>query len=256
MLGRTVMKKSVDIDDGIYPFRKVAETLRSVDIVFVNLESPIVNSCPLHESGYVFCASSLMVEGLVSAGVDVVNIANNHSKNYGQKGIKDTLEILGDKEILVTGLGELVTVQRGSTKFGFLGFDKSQQINPKLEKNEADLVKSSDIKVDILVVSMHWGVEYQDKALPGVRNLANELIGYGADLIVGHHPHWVQDYELIEGKPVYYSLGNFIFDQMWSEKTRKGLAVVLVYEKGLLTNYNFLPTYMSSWAQPEFVELY
>jgi poly-gamma-glutamate synthesis protein (capsule biosynthesis protein) len=102
---------------------------------------------------------------------------------------------------------------------------------------------------------MHWGVEYQEKALPGVRGLAKEIIEYGADLIVGHHPHWVQDWEFIDGKPVFYSLGNFVFDQMWSEKTKKGLAVVLTYESnGNLADYKLLPTYMFSWSQPEFVE--
>ena len=65
----------------------------------------------------------------------------------------------------------------------------------------------------------------------------------------------MQDWEFIEGKPVFYSLGNFIFDQMWSEETKKGLTVKLIYdENGVLSDYELLPTYMSSWAQPEFVE--
>lgn len=267
MLGRTVMMKSHEMDDFAYPFRKVADVMRETDIVFVNLENPIIENCPPHEAGYVFCATPNMLEGLTFAGVDVVNLANNHTLNYGKTGLDQTLMHLQEENILATGVGELVVLERNGVTFGFLGFDKSEQLNPKLTQDEIDLITSSDKKTDVLVISMHWGVEYQDKALPGVRSLAKEIVGYGADLIVGHHPHWVQDWEFIDlpastyadrqagRKPVFYSLGNFVFDQMWSEQTKKGLAVKLIYDKeGVLTDYQLLPTYMSSWSQPEFIE--
>ncbi|MFC1600469.1 CapA family protein [Patescibacteria group bacterium] len=254
MLGRTVMGKSYELDDFSYPFRKVSDVMRESDITFVNLENPIVESCPFREIGLIFCATQEMLDGLTFSGVDVVNLANNHTLNYGRSGLNETLEYLKAKNILVTGVEYLITLKRNGVVFGFLGFDKSEQVNPKLTQDEVDLIVSSDKKVDILVVSMHWGVEYQDKALPGVRSLAKDIVGYGADLIVGHHPHWVQDWEYIESKPVFYSLGNFVFDQMWSERTKKGLAVMLTYDsEGNLTDYELLSTYMSSWSQPEFV---
>ena len=253
MLGRTVMTKSLELKDYIYPFRKVAEEIRDSDISFVNLESPVVDSCPHQNTGMIFCTDPSFLEGLTYAGIDVVNLANNHILNYGASGRDQTVKHLEEVNILATGLGKLVKLERNGVVFGFLGFEKSQQVNPKLKQDEIDLITKSDREADILVVSMHWGVEYQDKALPGVRNLAKEIVGYGADLIVGHHPHWVQDYEFIEGKPVFYSLGNFVFDQMWSEETKKGLAVKLIYEDGVLRGHELLPTYMSFWAQPEFV---
>ena len=80
------------------------------------------------------------------------------------------------------------------------------------------------------------------------------MVDSGVDVIVGHGPHWVQDVEYINNKPVYYSLGNFIFDQMWSEETKKGLAVKLIFEGDKLIKEERLPIYMSSWAQPEFIE--
>lgn len=255
MLGRTVMTKSFELKDFAYPFRNVADKMRASDIVFINLENPIVDSCPLRETGLVFCTDPLLIEGLLFAGVDVVNLANNHILNYGIRGKEETLMHLENANILAAGAGDLIKLERNGVTFGFLGFDKSEQTNPKLGQDETDLIVKSDAKVDVLVVATHWGIEYQDNALPGVRSLAKEIVGLGADVIVGHHPHWVQDYELINGKPVYYSLGNFIFDQMWSEKTRTGLAVELVYDgDGILKGYELLPVYMSLWAQPEFIE--
>jgi poly-gamma-glutamate synthesis protein (capsule biosynthesis protein) len=100
---------------------------------------------------------------------------------------------------------------------------------------------------------MHWGVEYRDKALPGVRKLAGEIVDLGGDVIVGHHPHWVQDFELINGVPVYYSLGNFVFDQMWSEKTREGMAVKLIFEDKKFKSDEMLQIYMKNHAQPQWI---
>ncbi len=96
-------------------------------------------------------------------------------------------------------------------------------------------------------------MEYQNTALPGVQNLARQLVDLGADVIVGHHPHWVQNIEHIEGKPVYYSLGNFIFDQMWSEETKKGLAIRLTFDGVKIVKEEKLPTYMKQTGQPEWV---
>lgn len=86
MLGRSVMIKSLSMNDPVYPFRKVAEKLNQADIVFVNLESPLVANCPSSNSGFKFCADPKMIEGLKFAGVDVVSLANNHTLNYGRGG--------------------------------------------------------------------------------------------------------------------------------------------------------------------------
>ena len=116
---------------------------------------------------------------------------------------------------------------------------------------EQELLETSDAQVNVLIVGMHWGVEYQNVALPGVKKLAGEMVELGADVVVGHHPHWVQDFETIEGKPVYYSLGNFVFDQMWSDETREGMAVKLVFEKDQLVSEKQMRVFMEEWAQPK-----
>ena len=144
---------------------------------------------------------------------------------------------------------EIITVK--GTKFGFLGFDLTVK---DLTEANLELIKESDPEVDILIVAVHWGVEYTREPTQLQRSQAAQIVESGADIIAGHHPHWVQISETIEGKPVYYSLGNFVFDQMWSEETKKGLAVSLTYRDGELKKIEEHPTYMKEWAQPEWVE--
>jgi len=251
MLGRTVMGRSLDSGDPKYPFLKVAERLWKADLTFVNLENPIVTNCPRQTTSLVFCADPQMLEGLTYSGVDVVTLGNNHSRNYGQKGLDETQMFLNEKGIAATGLGSLVTKKVAGTTFGFLGFN-FVDINPK--SSDYDLVADSDKKVDVLVVGVHWGAEYQATANLRQRKIAAELVKAGADVVVGHHPHWVQDMEYLDGKPVYYSLGNFIFDQMWSEKTKEGLVVELTFKDKKLVGEKKLPIYMREWAQPQWVE--
>jgi poly-gamma-glutamate synthesis protein (capsule biosynthesis protein) len=130
MLGRTVMTTSFDKSDPIYPFRYVADTLKSADLVFSNLENPVIEKCPRKTTGMIFCADPEMLLGLNYAGVDVVTLANNHSRNYGQKGLDETIQQVENQGIKVTGNNNLVVKMIDDTKFGFLGFEKSQQSNP------------------------------------------------------------------------------------------------------------------------------
>lgn len=262
MLGRSVMAKSLEVGDNSYPFRKVGDVLREADLVFINLENPIISDCPISSEGFIFCASPEMIEGLVFGGVDIVNLANNHSKNYGEEGLQETVAILKNKNIDFTGFDELLIREVRGVRFGFVGFDFTTRA-PKEE--DYDFIDFSTTQVDVLIVAVHWGVEYTQYPTNSQRDWAKMIVNSGAEVIVGHGPHWVQEMEYIEGptspdglrgvkKPVYYSLGNFIFDQMWSEETKKGLAVRLTFEGDKLVKEEKLPTYMSSWAQPEFVE--
>lgn len=248
MLGRSVMGVSLKTQNNPnYPFEKIGETLKNADLTFINLESPFVDNCPFVNSGLTFCADPKMVSGLKFAGIDVATLANNHTKNYGEEGLINTSKILEENGIKAVGLDNLVIQTKRGTKFGFLGFD----FTLKREKQaDLDLVKDSKNKVDILIVSVHWGEEYQAKANKIQREIARKLVEAGADIVVGHHPHWVQDEEHINGKPVYYSLGNLVFDQMWSEATKKGLLVKLTFENKKLVGEEKLPIYIEKLGQP------
>ena len=245
------MEKGQELGDSTYPFAKVADETNNADIVFLNLENPIIENCPINTDGYKFCSSKEMAEGLVVSGIDIVTLANNHSSNYGQEGLAETVELLVSKNILATGLGKLETIRVKDTTFGFLGFDLLTNV---LKTQDLELIRESSGKVDVLIIGIHWGVEYTDKPIGKQRDWASFMVEKGADVIVGHHPHWVQEIEYIDDVPVYYSLGNFVFDQMWSEETKKGLVVKLTYEDGEIVNEELLPTYMSFHAQPEFVD--
>ena len=245
------MTKSLNSGDAIYPFRRVADKLREADIVFSNLENPIVSGCPKTDEGFKFCADPKMVDGLVFASIDIVNLANNHTLNYGKEGLEETKRELAENQIKWVGDGNLEVIEKGGTNFGFLGFDF---VTKKPIENDYQLVKNSDEKVDVLIVGVHWGKEYSDNATISQKRIAAKLIENGADAIAGHHPHWIQNIENINEKPVYYSLGNFIFDQAWSEETKKGLVVRLTYRGGELKTEDKLPVYMRNFAQPEWID--
>lgn len=251
MIGRSTMTESLKKNNPAYPFEKVKEKLKQADIVFLNLENPIIEDCPQTNSGMIFCAGPKMIKGLKESGVDIVTLANNHSKNYGQKGLEETIQRLNDEGIETVGYGNLVVKKVKAINYGFLGFDF---LTKEPKQSDYELINQSKGKVDVLIVGVHWGVEYTDKANKYQKEWAKKMIENGADIVAGHHPHWIQEKEEIDGRPIYYSLGNFIFDQMWSEKTKQGLVVELTFKNGKLINTKELFTYMSSWAQPEFIE--
>ena len=237
-------------NDPNFPFWNVGKVLKDADLVFVNLESPIVTDCPRIFEGYKFCAPPLMMEGLVTAGVDVVTLANNHTYNFGVDGFNETISYLNTKNIDSVGYGNLVKRKMGETTFGFLGFDFLT--NTPIQE-DYDLVQTSDKEVDVLIVGVHWGEEYVDVPGEYQTGIAEKLVESGADLIAGHHPHWVQSIDEIEGVPVYYSLGNFVFDQMWSEETKKGLVVILEYDGEKIVGEERLHSYTRLRGQPEFI---
>ncbi|MCX6705752.1 MAG: CapA family protein [Candidatus Woesebacteria bacterium] len=250
MLGRSVMTKSLKINNLNYPFMNVANILRSADIVFSNLENPIIDNCPYGDSGFKFCADPKMIEGLKYAGVDIVNLANNHILNYGKEGLIQTKKYLDLNGIKWVGDGNLVIIEKNKTKFGFLGFNF---VTVRPQDKDLDLIRNSKTKVDILIVSVHWGEEYKSKANSNQKLIARQLSEAGADYLIGHHPHWIQDMEMVGSTKVYYSLGNFVFDQMWSEETKKGLSVNLIFKGKKLEKENLLKLYMGNFAQPKWV---
>lgn len=250
MLGRSVLTKSESLGDYSYPFNKIRGFLKGSDLVFVNLEAPIVENCPRTDGGMIFCTDPKMIQGLIDANIKVVNLENNHTLNYGQKGLGDTKKYLLEKGINFVGYGETSIQEINNIRFGFIGFDF---VSKKLSEKDLSLIAKTKTSVDILIVSVHWGSEYQKKAGSVQRDIAKKLVNNGADVIVGHHPHWVQDFEKIDNSLVYYSLGNMVFDQMWSEETKKGLLVELTFDGLRLIRDVRTPIRMDNLGQPSVV---
>lgn len=264
LLGRTVMNESFKLNDPKYPFLKIADTLSQADITFSNLENPIINKdkCPVvpNDARMIFCADPKMLEGLTFAGVDVVTLANNHTLDYGEEGLKETKSFLEERGIDYTLPEKLVTRKVGETTFGFLGFNRVGRIEDvpgeKANQQELDLIKRAGQETDVLIVGVHWGYQYEKHPTDLQRKWARQMVDAGADVIAGHHPHVVQDIDFIDGKPVFYSLGGLVFDNMalGYEETRKGLVARLIYRDGRLIKVEQLPTQIVTWAQTEFVE--
>lgn len=257
MLGRSVMGQTIDSGNYFYPFEKVAGYTRDADITFVNLENPIIENCPRTDSGFKFCTTPEIAKGLKDAGVDIVTLANNHSGNYGETGLAETKKYLDEMEIKWVDGTNLVVLEKNGIKFGFLGFN---YIYRNLTQSDLDLVKESDSKVNVLIVSPHWGDEYHANANNFQKETAAKFIENEADIIIGHHPHWVQNYEEVDGKPVYYSLGNFVFDQPWSEETKKGELIKFSFDPpggeasgSEIVKKEEFRTYIRKVGQPEIV---
>jgi len=248
MLGRSVMETSLIKNDPNYPFKKVTDALKRANIVFGNLENPVIANCPQSKSGLKFCADPRMISGLKYANINIVNLGNNHAKNYGENGLKQTENFLSNAGIDYVGADNLVIKEINGTKFGFLGFDF---VTKEPKSLDFQLVRESKKKTDVLIVMVHWGIEYSPSPTEDQKTTARDLVYAGADVVVGSHPHWVQNIDFIDGKPVFYSLGNFVFDQAWSEETKNGLAIRLTYDRNNLLKAEKLPIYMNNFVQPE-----
>lgn len=254
MLGGAVNFNMHRKDDFDYPLLKVGKELREADITMVSLEMPILGECPLSGDGMQLCADPLSLNTLMNAGIDVVNLANNHIGDFGISGISETKEWLNTRGILDVGLGFPVVRNVRGVRFGFLGFDGVLPVVKGVDKATQENVRKKilDLKseVDVVVVGFHWGDEYRAYPNASQKLLARVAIDAGADVVWGSHPHWVQGIEVYKGKPIFYSLGNFVFDQMQSKETREGLAVELTYYKDALRQVKLMPIFMNDFAQP------
>lgn len=256
MPARAVNLKALSKNNFNYPYERTHDFLNSADLVFINLETPLTKNCQPTLVGMIFCADERSVEGLIYAGVDVANLANNHVGNYGLLGVKNTISILQKNNISTTGHGSPAIVKVRDKKFGFLGYSAVGGYSPGLAAADQIVIRS-DIKklkrqVDFVIIAFHWGVEYTHKANEIQRSLAHLAIDAGADLVVGHHPHWVQGVEVYKNKFIAYSHGNFVFDQMWSRETREGVVGKYTFDQTGLVNVGFIPVIIEDYSQPRF----
>ncbi|HBC45031.1 MAG: SH3 type 3 domain protein [Candidatus Collierbacteria bacterium GW2011_GWB1_45_35] len=258
MLGRSVNTRIIKYADFSWPFRKITSLFSEADLTMVNLESPFQTGCKPTDKGMIFCADPRSVEGLTTAGIDIVNLANNHINNQGQEGIDETINILNKNNIAYVGArrDSSVVFNIKNTKIAFLGFTDIASGSKDVSTASPDSIKSqiSEAKksADLVITTFHWGNEYSQRSLHQVE-LAHLAINSGADVVIGHHPHWVQETEEYKGKPIYYSLGNLVFDQMWSEETRKGLVVSLIFSGNQLVNKEEIPIKIFDYGQPNLV---
>lgn len=259
MLSRNVGQKMVSYNDYHYPFLKLKNLISLADISFGNLESPIIGGPPVKEGSFLFRADPQSAESLSFTGFDILSLANNHILNQGKAGLDKTIDYLSGQNIDYCGAQKaagdrLKVVVSKDFKIGFLcySYGPTGSINV-FEMNQKQLLadlKAAQGKADFIVVSMHDGIEYSHDNSVHQSEFARAAIDNGADLVVGHHPHAVQNMEQYKGKYIFYSLGNFVFDQMWSIDTREGMAVKFVITKSGVQSIEYYPIVIDDYSQP------
>ncbi len=216
LLARWVGEKAAKEKDWLRPLRGVAPAFLGADIAFVNLESPFSETGPYDGTSMVFRVRPQMIEALTGAGINVVSLANNHVRDAGPAGLDYTIRLLEEHRIAVAGAGREALLERGGSKFRFLAYTYDQRNGnwpaddarvPGLDpaKAAAD-VNQARLRGETVVVSMHAGWEYRPKPNAYQRAFAKAVVGAGAACVIGHHPHVVQENEVIAGVPVFYSL--------------------------------------------------
>ena len=246
MFSRAVRRAILAARDPALPFRKLAPLMSAADISFINLETPFSDTGPYHEGGLVFHAAPETIAGLTLAGISVVSTANNHSRDCGAHGVEYTINWLRSHEITPVGSSESetathegVVIKRNGIRFGFLGYTFDQKngnwrdIDPRIALTDiATLIKDVQSlckRADLVIVSMHNGIEYMPKPSKAQVEFAHAAIDAGARLVIGHHPHVIQPEENYRGGQIFYSLGNFIFDQYQREATQHGEMVEISF---------------------------
>jgi poly-gamma-glutamate capsule biosynthesis protein CapA/YwtB (metallophosphatase superfamily) len=204
------------------------EEFRQADISMVNLEAPFTSATQmLPGKKFNFKAPVENVQALQTGGIDIVNLANNHAMDYQRAGLLETTQTLKKAGIQSVGAGEDIKAARRPVimdvkgkKVAYLGYydadlhaatEKSAGTNPRHNDRIASDIKALRGQVDWIVVNYHWGEELAKYPGDWQIDLARFTVDQGADLVVGHHPHVLQGAEVYKGRPIVYSLGNFIF---------------------------------------------
>jgi poly-gamma-glutamate synthesis protein (capsule biosynthesis protein) len=271
MLSRNVARSIAESgQDFRYPFQATAPLTSAASIAFCNLECPISGRGEAIAKRYLFNAPPESVDGLAFAGFDVVSLANNHVLDYGPIALEDTQRHLSRVGIAAVGISTQqapqnpVILVRNGVRIGFLayadpespyGYAKEFGVFETGPAKAIEAVVAADIedlkrRADVIVVSVHWGTEYVESAEPRQKTLGRFFVDQGADLVVGHHPHVLQETEWYQAGLILYSLGNFVFDQHSRPPTRiSRLYRILVTDKGI-ERAEFIPLEIARDWQP------
>ena len=242
-------RKALQGGDIDYPFEAVFPLLRSAPIVLGNLEGPLARRSAKEARNYSYKVHPGLAAALTRAGINVLTLANNHALDCGRDGVLETLETLASAGSGVIGAGvdrreahQPVIRQAGPWRVGLLGYywnercaatdDLPGAAMDTPEALKADIGSLRD-RVDRVVVTFHWGVTYYREPSPGNRAKARFAVDCGADVVIGHHPHVVQPFEIYRGCPVFYSVGNFTFGSRNSHA--EGLLVAIRFEDARTT---------------------
>jgi len=232
MLDRAVRNKVGPINYKIFD-DSLIEFFSSADIAVINLEGPVTDlpsiSAPapfLAPESFSFTFDPQSLQELVRAGIDAVSVGNNHIRDRGPEGVRQSKIHLDAQSIAHFGLpneeASLSTIiEKDETRFGLIAYN--QFIPTVSDERFIELVQDLASTTAFTIVFPHWGNEYETIPTAKQALLARSFIDAGADLVVGAHPHVIQSFETYNNRAVAYSLGNLIFDQWFEEPVRNGV---------------------------------
>lgn len=238
MFDRFIRQKMMSKGDE-YIFSCVDDVLRGADLVVANLEGPITALPSVSASSTIgsienmtFTFSTSTARVLARRNIRLVNIGNNHIMNFGRDGLLQTKDWLDNAGIAYFGDPDKTEEERvertdiAGIPFSFVNW--SDWTSDKTDRT-VQQVRTEAAASRVTVVYTHWGEEYATTSSPRAQQLARSFVDAGAALVVGSHPHVVQEHELYRDKHIYYSLGNFVFDQYWNDNVRNGLLLRVTF---------------------------
>lgn len=247
----SILKRGED-----YLLSCIEKTLNTADLVVANLEGPITKSPSISmgstvgsEKNYVFTFPTTTATLLARYHVGLVNLGNNHTLNFGRGGELSTKTHLTQAGVKYFGDHTSASVAYEIIQGIPLAFINYNEFGGSASTTVEQITFARGAGY-LPVVFTHWGVEYAAIAPRYIRDLASRFVDVGAILVVGSHPHVVQDHELYKGVPIYYSLGNFIFDQHFSEAVTSGLLLRVVFNSTGVASIEELPIVIEPTNRP------
>jgi poly-gamma-glutamate capsule biosynthesis protein CapA/YwtB (metallophosphatase superfamily) len=250
----------------------VRRYLTSADLTLANFENPVIRAAVWHPDATTFTGDLRLLPILDQAGIDGVTLGNNHILDAGVSGVRETIVHLDDAGIAHAGAGmdlaetrEPMIFEVGETKIGVLSYqgvplydwawatETSAGTAPIQKEVMTEDVERLRDEVDLVVVMPHWGKEYIATPESWQVDWAHAAVDAGADVVIGGHAHWPKGIEVYEGDPIFYGVGNFLFDQSWSEETSTGIfAEITLYEDRVI-QIRPVPFILLDYAQPNFL---
>lgn len=252
MLARAV-ERTMNVFGSDYPYQKITSLFKKHDVVVVNFESSIPKQhVPTPDMTFAFSTNRTHLSALSASGVTHTSLANNHSFDYGYEGYLNTKKTLQENSLVPFGkpynlATNTVVFIHGEQKLALIGIDLTQ--NQYTKKELEPIFTHAAIHSEKQIIVVHWGTEYKLTHSLVQEEYARLFIELGADLIIGHHPHVVQDIARIDSVLVFYSLGNLIFDQYFSAEVQEGMLLSYNVQK---ESVELVPiTSIGSRNQPE-----
>lgn len=199
-----------------YFFEKVQSVIANDDLTIANLEGCFINyESSAVEKTYNFRGPKDYVNVLTGSSIEAVSYANNHAMDYGYDGAKHTISTLEEAGLAWFATNEAAEktwiYEKGDIRIGFVAMERTYWYYRHRNLLKGQIADLRTQGCDVIIFVMHGGVEYRPRHMRDQEQLAEEALKYGADIVIGHHPHVLQGVDVVDGKTICYSLGNFVF---------------------------------------------